>query len=385
MDTEPAMRTTLPVKRNARQKVSFWTILKEMVGKDLTRVSMPVYFNEPIGLLQKTAEVCENDYLLDKAAVDKNQYLRIAYISVFNATQYNSCYGRTLKPFNPILGETFEYVTDRYRYFSEQVSHHPPICACHCEGRGYNFYFNTQVTNRFWGNSLEFRPLGKTYLHLKNLDEDYSVSRPSTIGQNIIFGKLYLDLSGEAVAENLKTGDKCVIKFKSKGWSADSLGLLNGIVYNKAGEKMYELKGKWLDSVWATEVKTGDTILLWKKFPLPDDWENVYCFTMHTLQLNYLTQRLKKVLPPTDTRFRPDQRAYEDGDVKRAAAEKNRLEEKQRAARRDMEKQGIEYKPAYFILTIDPATKVQNYIFNGKYWIDREKSDWSHLPDIFGE
>lgn len=32
-------------------------------------------------------------------------------------------------------------------------------------------------------------------------------------------------------------------------------------------------------------------------------------------------------LPPTDTRFRTDQRAYEHGDINMAAAEKNRLEE----------------------------------------------------------
>ncbi len=36
------------------------------------------------------------------------------------------------------------------------------------------------------------------------------------------------------------------------------------------------------------------------------------------------------VLPMTDTRFRPDQRAYEYGDNNLAAHEKNRLEVNQR-------------------------------------------------------
>ena len=38
------------------------------------------------------------------------------------------------KPFNPLLGETFEFTTDHFRYISEQVSHHPPISAWHCYG-----------------------------------------------------------------------------------------------------------------------------------------------------------------------------------------------------------------------------------------------------------
>ena len=33
-----------------------------------------------------------------------------------------------LKPFNPILGETFQAKIDDCLYNLEQTSHHPPIC-----------------------------------------------------------------------------------------------------------------------------------------------------------------------------------------------------------------------------------------------------------------
>ena len=42
-------------------------------------------------------------------------------------------------------------------------------------------------------------------------------------------------------------------------------------------------------------------------------------------------------MAPTDTRRRPDQRAMENGDLKTAAFEKNRLEEKQRRMRKKRE------------------------------------------------
>lgn len=35
------------------------------MGKDITKMSMPVYFNEPISILQKSAESMEYSELLD--------------------------------------------------------------------------------------------------------------------------------------------------------------------------------------------------------------------------------------------------------------------------------------------------------------------------------
>lgn len=333
--------------------------------------------------MQKVADALENIHLLDKAAEEKNSLLRVAYIAAFNASQYNACLGDRLKPFNPILGETYEFVTSNYNFISEQVSHHPPIGACHCENKNYIMYFHTQVTNKFWGNSLEFRPLGRMWIELKNLKEKYKVTRPITCARNIIFGHLYLDLAGDTTAENDATGEKCVLHFIGKGWKADSLGMLEGFVINKEGDKIYKIHGKWCDSISATDLKTGEVIVLWKKFPLPPDWHNVHCFTMHSLQLNYLPQRLRPFLPPTDSRLRPDVRAYENGDSKLAATEKFRLEEKQRAARKIQEQKKIEYKPAYFTRVTDPITKEDTYLFNGLYWKDREATDWRRLPDIF--
>jgi Oxysterol-binding protein len=43
-------RLTLPHLRHPNQKISFWKILKEVIGKDLSKVSLPVYFNEPLSM-----------------------------------------------------------------------------------------------------------------------------------------------------------------------------------------------------------------------------------------------------------------------------------------------------------------------------------------------
>lgn len=77
------------------------------------------------------------------------------------------------------------------------------------------------------------------------------------------------------------------------------------------------------------------------KSPYPENWDYMYGMTQFMLQLNYLPKQMRTVIPPTDTRWRPDQRALENGDMKLAVFEKNRLEEKQRDVRKYMEKNNL--------------------------------------------
>ena len=62
----PPRRERLPKPQQQEKSVSLWSIIKECVGKDLSRVCLPVYFNEPLSALQKTAEDLEYADLLDK-------------------------------------------------------------------------------------------------------------------------------------------------------------------------------------------------------------------------------------------------------------------------------------------------------------------------------
>ena len=48
---ESDYRHTLPALRPPDEKFSVWKVLKEAVGKDLTRFCVPVYFNEPISMV----------------------------------------------------------------------------------------------------------------------------------------------------------------------------------------------------------------------------------------------------------------------------------------------------------------------------------------------
>jgi len=45
--------------------------------------------------------------------------VRLAYVAAYNIAQFSSYEGRKTKPFNPLLGETFEFVCDEYKFISE--------------------------------------------------------------------------------------------------------------------------------------------------------------------------------------------------------------------------------------------------------------------------
>ena len=154
------MREQLPALTPENQSYSIWAILRSAVGKDLSKITMPIWLNEPVSMLQKVGELNHYHHVIEDAITQKDECKKLGYIAIFAMSQYSHVYGRNRKPFNPILGETFEIIQPNYRYFSEQVSHHPPISAFYSEGKGYYTYGNTNVKNFFWGGSLEFRAVG---------------------------------------------------------------------------------------------------------------------------------------------------------------------------------------------------------------------------------
>jgi len=83
-----------------------------------------VNFNEPISMLQRLSEDLEYHELLDKAAMCQSSLEQLCYVAAFSISSYSTTVHRTGKPFNPLLGETYELDRAResgYRSLCEQV------------------------------------------------------------------------------------------------------------------------------------------------------------------------------------------------------------------------------------------------------------------------
>lgn len=138
-----------------------------------------------------------NESVLNEAVAQKDSLLRLVYLSAFCIGQYHGTEFRCTKPSNPMLGETFEFKTKKWRYVAEQVSHHPPISVAHCKSKYYEISVNTHLKSRFTGKSFEVTPLGSQRFWFKDTNDEYEFIQPKTSANNIIFGKLYVDHKGE--------------------------------------------------------------------------------------------------------------------------------------------------------------------------------------------
>ncbi|KAJ3872237.1 Oxysterol-binding protein, partial [Lentinula edodes] len=108
---------------------------------------------------------------------------------------------RIVKPFDPMLGETFEYVCKQgYIYVSEQVSHHPPVSACWAERTRWRYYGEVDAQNKFMGKSSEIRPTGVKHVQLRIskawVAEHYTWKKVTTNVSGFILGSPTIDHYG---------------------------------------------------------------------------------------------------------------------------------------------------------------------------------------------
>ncbi|XP_054820545.1 oxysterol-binding protein-related protein 1B-like isoform X2 [Prosopis cineraria] len=380
-------RKKLPDPVEKEKAASLWSIIKDNIGKDLTSVCLPVYFNEPLSSLQKCCEDLEYSYLLDRAfewGQKGNSLMRVLEVAAFAVSGYSSTLGRSCKPFNPLLGETYEadFPDKGFRFISEKVSHHPMVVACHCEGGGWKFWGDGNLKSKFRGRSIQLDPVGLLTVEFDD-GEVVRWSKVTTSIYNLILGKLYCDHYGTMRIEG-NCEYSCKLKFKEQSIMDRNPHQVQGVVEDKNAKTVATICGKWDESLHCIindnskrKKSSGSSkpCLLWKRNEPPVHLTR-YNFTEFAVALNEITPGLREKLPPTDSRLRPDQRFLENGEYEMANTEKLRLEQRQRQARRMQEKG---WKPRWFV----KDKEGNGYRYAGGYWEAREKGIWDSCPDIF--
>merc|ERR1712223_96854 len=431
-------RVKLPVPMSSTAGVNLWNLLCKNIGKDLSKISMPVTLNEPLSVLQRLCEELEYSELLDRAAKSKDQLERMLLVSAFAVSSYASAANASRaahKPFNPLLGETYECVReDRgFRYVSEQVSHHPPVSTCHAfsEDGSWRWWQDFRVKTKFWGKSMEFQPEGKVFLELflkfdngqSNGDyeivtrELYSWNKITTCIHNLFgTGNLWADLYGECVincsqqsVKRLKTSAqkprasldnqnwdayepvdnniypvmKAKLEFLSAAgggyWSTNNRQPheIQGTISNANGKTVQHLFGKCTEAIYCGKAPSAKC--LWRPGALPVDANLHYGFSRFAIELNEMLPKERSKLPRTDTRFRPDQRALEEGKISDAENMKLKLEQAQRERRHNAEQEGKTEKDYHTPMWFKKSEKKnagksqeQIWSFTGQYWNVRD-------------
>uniref|UniRef100_A0A672TBU1 Oxysterol-binding protein n=1 Tax=Sinocyclocheilus grahami TaxID=75366 RepID=A0A672TBU1_SINGR len=369
-------RSCLPSPSPNTSNISLWNILKNNIGKDLSKVAMPVQLNEPLNTLQRLCEELEYSELLDKAAHTQDPFERMVYIATFAVSGYASSYYRAGgKPFNPVLGETYE--CDRpdkgFCFVAEQVSHHPPISACHAESKNFIFWQDVRWRNKFWGKSMEIVPVGTTHVVLPGFGDHYEWNKVTACIHNILSGQRWIEHYGEISIKN-SNSEKCQCKvtfIKAKYWNS-SMNEVEGAVTDHKGKVVHKLFGKWHEGMYCGSPPSATCI--WRMNPMPPDYEQYYGFTKFAMELNELDPLTKPLLPPTDTRLRLDQRLLEEGNIESAEVQKQRIEQLQRERRRVLEDNHMLHQPRFFQKSRDDT-----WVSNNTYWELRKDPGFSNF------
>lgn len=419
-------RTSLPAPMFTRSDFSVWSILRKCIGLELSKITMPIAFNEPLSFLQRITEYMEHVHLIHRASCQPQPLERMQSVAAFAVSAVASQWERTGKPFNPLLGETYELVREDlgFRFISEQVSHHPPVSAFHSEGLQHDFLFHGSIYPklRFWGKSVEAEPRGTITLELLRHQEAYTWTNPTCCVHNVIIGKLWIEQYGTVEILNHRTGDKCVLHFKPCGLFGKELHKVEGYIQDKNKKKLFMIYGKWTECLWGIDPATyesfrkehkggssrrpsldsgfrkadGDVAeavpetqetvqvipgskLLWRVNSRPPNSAQMYNFTSFTVSLNELQAGMEKILAPTDCRLRPDIRGMENGNMELASQEKERLEDKQREARKERAREEAEWETRWFHRAKNPHTGAPDWLYKGGYF----ERNFSRCPDIY--
>lgn len=92
---------------------------------------------------------------------------------------------------------------------------------------------------------------------------------------------------------------------QASSWSSKRHEVFGSVV-DASGNVLHNLFGRWTEALYCGHAPSARVV--WRPGSMPDNSGLYYGFTRFAIELNELLEEHKRLLPPTDTRFRPDQR-----------------------------------------------------------------------------
>ncbi|VBB26864.1 unnamed protein product [Acanthocheilonema viteae] len=298
--------------------------LRQLMAIVARRLPLPISFFEPLTMLQVLCEELRySGQTLNRAISAYDPVDRIAYVTAF------------------------------------AVSHHPSITAAHAEGLNWEWWQTLISTPKTtWSGVIEATPELPVRIRLGK--EDYCWNRVKVIIENASstaeFRKLKVDGTMNMRCSN---GYTSTVIFRK-----DRLTEVCGSIMDNRGLLVVKLSGYYDRFL----QKANQKDYLFEAIPLPKNANQYYGFSQFACGLNeFLNSEEKSSAPQTDSRFRPDLKALENGDTSRAVETKANLEKLQRARNEAI------HKRMWFEQRQDLMTNTTLWVCNGRYWQAKEK------------
>lgn len=308
------------------QRGVVWDLIKQLgksitQGVSLTKIAIPVRIAEPRSYLELVTDGwCYAPIFLKQAAVEADPVERMKLVITFAiAGLSNTCTPK--KPFNPILGETYQATfEDGTEIFCEQTSHHPPISNWELVGPGnmYTFYGSGELLASFRGNSIKGHQNGKHYIDFAMDGGRIEYHLPEVWVRGIMWGDRIIEYDGVVTFTDRKNNLTAEVRINPEtgGWFSSKkfpTDYIEGMIFTPSAKNPEQkvvksrIEGSWLGCI----VFDGQQ------------------YWAYDQGAKFAAIPVEKPLP-SDCRYREDLVHLKKGDLEGAQTWKQKLEEKQR-------------------------------------------------------
>lgn len=317
-------------------------------GKSLVSISIPCRIFEPRTALQRILDCCGfKCAYLTKAAKCPDPVERMKYVITSIVAGFHLQI-KQLKPFNPILGETFQATyPNGTNIFCEQVAHHPPISAFDIQDvqKRWRFWGRHEFTASMGMNTITGQQIGPNYVEFPDGTKIAYFYPDCVCSGGVIYGKTrtltwvgriyFRDITNGIAAEVMFGNKKGWFSFMSKAKRGN--GEFDGEIFAFSNPP----KGTRLNKDVLTEVDTERNKNKKRDHKKLSDISGDWTKAVNFDGIPYWTVGcVEPVFPipipdeeclPSDARFREDLVYLNAGDYENAQASKEKLEVIQRA------------------------------------------------------
>ena len=326
-----------------KQKRVLAHMLKSMAsnlakGQSIINVSLPVNIFEPRSILERM--MCSFGYspifLEQAAAATGIQRVKLVLTWAVTILHLSTDQG---KPFNPVLGETFQASLGPAVCCCEQTSHHPPVSSFQIYGPTYHLRGSHEWYVSTGTNSVKGRSRGRTAVHFS--DGEVDISLPWANISGTLFGKRgfnwmgvisVLDTANRLYGEVLLNPGKKGFFSKSQQPSDFFRGQISRLPENHPILKPHGFKEIWMSGKKCILDATMESLCniegYWPLY-LDADSERLWSFDAFR---PFLPVKTGEILP-SDSRFREDILELARGDEDASQTQKERIETIQRRDR----------------------------------------------------
>ncbi|KAI5862557.1 Oxysterol-binding protein [Durotheca rogersii] len=346
---------------NAQATGSSWSAFLKSIASfngDLSSLTAPPFILSSTSLTEFSSYWCEHPSVFAAPAREPDPAKRALLVLKWFLTtlkqQYASRseqYGNEKKPLNPFLGELFlgkwEDDAGTTVLISEQVNHHPPATAysitnestkVHLEG------YNAQKAT--FSKTINIKQIGHAVLTVPDPTQDgafdtFLITLPSLHVEGLIFGAPFIELDSASYITS-STGYTAKIDYSGKGWIGGKKNSFTATLYPTGQEKdvIYNCSGQWTK---AFEIHSGPVKYNSSK-TLIGSWDPA-----ETPASGLIVAPVEKQHPLESRRAWANVAVgIAKGDMDYVGREKAKIEQAQRAMRKQEQSEGREWERRYF-------------------------------------